>query len=190
MEFVVILLVAAATFGLCFLADRGFTKAFRGKKQHTTGLSVRLSKRYGSIGLVMAVIGLAAFFSGKGQPVLLYGGLFVVLLGIGLIVYYMTFGVFYDSDSFVLTTFGKKSVTYRYQDIKGQLLYLVAGGNVLVELHLEDGRTVSLQSTMDGMYPFLDTAFSGWCVQKGLRPEDCAFHDPANSCWFPNLEGK
>ena len=95
MEFVVILLVAAATFGLCFLADRGFTKAFRGKKQHTTGLSVRLSKRYGSIGLVMAVIGLAAFFSGKGQPVLLYGGLIVVLLGIGLIVYYMTFGVFY-----------------------------------------------------------------------------------------------
>jgi len=190
MEFVVILLVAAATFGLCFLADRGFTKAFRGKEQHASGLSVRLSKRYGSIGLVLAVIGLAAVFSGKGQPVLLYGGLFVVLLGVGLIVYYMTFGVFYDSDSFILTTFGKKSVTYRYRDIKGQLLYLVAGGNVLVELYLEDGRTVSLQSTMDGMYPFLDTAFAGWCVQKGLRPEDCAFHDPGNSCWFPNLEGK
>lgn len=190
MEFFVILLVASATFGLCFLADRGFTKVFRGKEQHATGLSVRLSKRYGSMGLILAVIGLAAVITGADQPVLLYGGLVVILLGAGLVVYYMTFGVYYDSDSFILTTFGKKSVTYRYRDIKGQLLYLVAGGNVLVELHLEDGRTVSLQSTMDGMYPFLDTAFAGWCVQKGLRREDCTFHDPANSCWFPNLEGK
>ncbi len=189
MELLVILLVAAATFFLCFLADRGFTRVFRGKKQHQSGRSVRLSKRYGAFGLILAVIGLAALISG-GSMILVIGGGLVLLLGAALAVYYMSFGIYYDDDSFILTTFGKKSITYRYRDIRGQLLYAVAGGNALIGLHMEDGRTVGLQANMEGAYPFLDTAFAGWCAQKGLSEEACSFHDPQNSCWFPNLEGK
>lgn len=189
MEFLVILLVAAATFGLCFLADRGFTRVFRSEKQHRSGRSVRLSKRYGSFGLILAVIGLAALISGEGM-ILVAGGAIVLLMGVALVVYYMSFGIYYDDSSFILTTFGKKSITYRYRDIRGQLLYAVAGGNVLIELHMEDGRTVGLQANMEGAYPFLDTAYAGWRTQKGLSEEACSFHDPENSCWFPNLEGK
>lgn len=189
MEFVVILLVAAATFGVCFLADRGFTRLFRGKEQHRSGRSVRLNKRYGSFGLILAVIGLAALISGDGM-ILVGGGAVVLLIGAALVVYYMTFGIYYDDDSFILTTFGKKSITYCYRDIRGQLLYAVAGGNVLIELHMEDGRTVGLQANMEGAYPFLDAAFAGWCAQKGISKETCDFHDPENSCWFPSLEGK
>lgn len=189
MDILAIILVAAVTFGVCFLLDKGFTKVFRGTQQHQTGLSVRLNKRYGSGGLLLAVLGLAAVFSGlKNGMVLLVGGIFVVLLGLGFIVYYMTFGVYYDEDSFVLTTFGRKSTTYAFGDIRGQQLYAVTGGSTLIELHLRDGRAVSLQSNMTGVYPFLDAAFAGWCRQTGRKAEDCPFHDPENSRWFPALE--
>ena len=70
MEYVALLIIAAAIFGLCFLADKGFTKAFRGTKQHRSGRSVRLNKRYGSIGLLIAVLGIACcmgFFQFSGQ---------------------------------------------------------------------------------------------------------------------------
>ena len=185
MEYIVVILVAAAVFGGCYLVDKAFTRAFRSKAQHMSGLAVRNSKRYGSFGLIFVALGIAAVFTGVSDGwVLTAGGVFVLLIGICLVVYYMTFGVFYDDDSFILTTFGKKSVTYRYSQIKGQQLY-VSGNTVIIELHMEDGRAVSLQSGMEGVYPFLDKSFAGWCRQKGIDPDDCAFHDPSNSLWFP-----
>ena len=51
---------------------------------------------------------------------------------------------------------------------------------------LENGKSVSVNSNMDGVYPFLDAAFSHWCRQKGIDPESCAFHDPSKSWWFPH----
>lgn len=189
MDFLVILLVGAATFGVCFLLDKGFTGVFRSKPQHQTGLSVRLSQHYGGAGLLLVVLGLAAIFKGlNDSKMLLFCGGIVVLLGIGLIVYYMSFGIYYDEDSFILTTFGQKSKCYAYRDIQGQKLYRLTGGNIMVELYFCDGKTVTLQSNMKGVYPFLDTAFAKWCEQTGVKPEDCPFYDPENSCWFPGME--
>ena len=183
------ILVAALVFGICFAVDKGFTKTFRNQIQHKTGLSVRLSKRYALFGLFLTVIGILGVCVGISDgPVLLWGGIIVLLMGAGLITYYMTFGIFYDADSFILTTFGKKSVVYSFSDIKEQKLYLVQGGSTLVELHMADGCAVGLQSTMEGMYPFLDHAFAAWCRQTGMDPEVCDFHDPANSIWFPMEE--
>jgi len=185
MELIPSLIIAAAVFGICFAVDKGFTKAFRSKVQHKSGLSVRLSKRYASVGLILLVVGLAALFMGLGKDwVLAAGGGFVILMGMGLVVYYMTFGIFYDEDTFLLTTFGAKSKAYSHSDITAQMLYKTAN-STLIELHLSDGRAVQLQSTMSGVYPFLDTAFSGWCRQKDIDPNSCEFHDPANSLWFP-----
>lgn len=182
----VYILVAVLVFGICFAVDKGFTKTFRNQIQHKTGLSVRLSKRYALFGLFLTVIGILGICVGISDgPVLLWGGIIVLLMGLGLITYYMTFGIFYDADSFILTTFGKKSVVYSFSDIKEQKLYLVQGGSTLVELHMADGRAVGLQSTMEGMYLFLDHAFAAWCRQTGRNAEDCDFHDPANSIWFP-----
>ena len=190
MNIATMILVAAAVFGLCFLVDKGFTKIFRGKAQHESGLSVRLSKRYGSFGLIIAVIGIAAIFAGlKGDWLLIGGGILMLLIGAALVVYYMTFGVFYDDSSFLYTSFGKKSVAYRYRDIQAQQLYSSAGGITIIELHMANGKTVQVHSNMEGAYPFLDTAFAGWCKQTGRSGEDCSFHDPANSCWFPPVEG-
>ena len=55
-----LLILAAATFGLCFLADRLFTKLFRNHRQHRSGKSVRANSRYAAFGIILSVIGLAA----------------------------------------------------------------------------------------------------------------------------------
>ena len=189
MTFILILLIAAAVFGLCFAVDKAFAKLFRSKAQHRSGMAVRANKRYGLFGVILSVLGVMAICVGISDgSVLLWGGIIVLLMGICLAVYYLSFGVFYDGETFLLSRFGKKEVTYRFCEIKGQKLYLVQGGNVIIELHMTDGNTVSLQSTMDGVYPFLDTAFAAWCMQTGRDPQSCDFHDPSRSLWFPTVE--
>ena len=189
MTFILILLIAAAVFGLCFAVDKAFAKLFRSKAQHRSGMAVRANKRYGLFGVILSVLGVMAICVGISDgSVLLWGGIIVLLMGICLAVYYLSFGVFYDGETFLLSRFGKKDITYRFDQIQGQKLYLVQGGNVIIELHMTDGNTVSLQSTMDGVYPFLDTAFAAWCMQTGRDPQSCDFHDPSQSLWFPTME--
>lgn len=189
MEILFILLFAAAMFGLCFFADFLFKKLFRSKKQHISGRSVRLSKRYGSFGALMVTLGVAGIFAwlNGGEWILGAGGGLVLIVGVGLIVYYLTFGIYYDDDSFLYHTFGKRGITYEYGDILGQKLY-TASGNIVVELHMKDGNTVAIQATMEGPFAFLDEAFAGWCRQTEHDPDNCEFHDPANSLWFPTME--
>ena len=175
MQYVAVLLVAALVFGGCYLFDKGFDKIFRNQAQHYSGLSVRLNKRYAAFGAVLIALGAAAFFTGLSSGMLmLICGPVIILMGAALVVYY--------------ATFGKRSGTYRYRDIKGQRLYVIQGGSVVVELHMTDGRSVSLQSTMTGTYAFLDHAFAQWCRQTGRSPESCDFHDTDNHLWFPTLE--
>ena len=188
MELFLTLLVAAAVFGVCYAVDRLFTKFFRSRAQHRSGLAVRASKRYGIFGVGLSVLGVMAICGGIPEDfALMVGGALVLLMGLGLAVYYLSFGIFYDGESLLYCRFGKKSVTYLYRQIVGQKLYQIQGGTVVIELHMEDGSALSLQSTMDGVYPFLDTAFAGWCLQLGRDPQSCTFHDPANSLWFPAI---
>ena len=189
MGIVIVLVIAALTFGICYLFDKGYTNTFRNKIQHHSGLAVRLNKRYAIFGLILTVLGILAVCSGiGGDTVLLVGGIAVLLIGLGLITYYLTFGIFYDADTFLYTSFGKKSVEYRFGDILTQQLYVVQGGGIIIELHLKDGKAVSLQSAMEGTDPFLDHAFAAWCRQTGRDPESCDFHDPSQSLWFPAEE--
>ena len=186
---VTIIIAAALTFGICFLVDKGYTRLFRSKQQHKSGLQVRLSKRYASIGLVLCILGILAVFTGVGgETVLLIGGGIVIFIGCVLIGHYMSFGVYYDADSFIVTTFGKKNPVYRFGDIRHQKLYMIQGGSIVVELHMADGSAVSIHTSMEGAYPFLDHAFNAWCRQTDQDPEDCTFHDPGNHLWFPNEE--
>ena len=189
MELIAILLVAAVVFGICNLVDKAFTKAFRSKAQHRSGKAVRVSKRFGVFGVILTVLGIMAICVGVTDgPLLLWGGVTGLIVGICLAVYYLSFGIFYDGETFLQSRFGKKDVVYYFKDIKGQKLYVIQGGSTLVELHMTDGHTVSLQSTMDGVYPFLDTAFAAWCLQTGRDPQSCDFHDPSQSLWFPTVE--
>ena len=189
MELIAILLVAVLIFGICYLVDKAFAKAFRSKAQHRSGMAVRASKRYGLFGVILTVLGIMAVITGiTDGKMLLIGGSVVLVVGICLAVYYLSFGIFYDGESFLYSRFGKRDVVYYYKDIKGQKLYTIQGGSTMVELHMADGSAVSLLSTMDGVFPFLDTAFAAWCMQTGRDPQSCDFHDPSKSLWFPTVE--
>lgn len=184
------ILVAALTFGVMFLLDKGFTKLFRSKEQHKSGLAVRLKKGYGVAGIllcVLAVVVLLQYITG-GEKMMLFCFVVLLIMGAGLLVYYMTFGVFYDDEGFVLSTFGRKSAAYRYADIENQKLYVITGGSNVVELYLSDGNTVSLQSTMEGVYPFLDKACHARFRQLGINSHECGWFDEGQSCWFPPKE--
>lgn len=188
-QLIPILLVAAVVFGICYLVDKTFAKLFRSKAQHRSGMAVRANKRYGVFGVILSILGIMAICVGVTDgPVLIWGGIVVLLMGIALAGYYLTFGIFYDGESLLLSRFGKKDVIYYYKDIVGQKLYLIQGGNIVVELHMADGKSVSVQSSFEGIYPFLDTAFAGWCLQTGRDPMTCDFHDPSQSLWFPTVE--
>lgn len=191
MEFIPIILIAAVVFGLCYLFDKGFTKLFRSEVQHISGRSIRANKRYGSFGAILVFIGIGGLVGGEkvGWPLIIGCGI-LMLTGIGLIVYYLSFGIYYDDDSFLYSTFGRKSVSYRYNQIKGQKLYVVQGGHIVVELHMTDGKAVQIQLQFKNAEDFLNTAFLGWVRQRNLdmRQGNWDFHDPDNSCWFPKVE--
>ncbi len=190
MEFLPILLVAGLVFGLCFLFDKGFTKLFRGKAQHISGRAVRVNKHYGGFGLVLVFIAIGALLGGgEGGWMLITGCCVLILVGVALIVYYLTTGIYYDDDSFLYSSFGKKSVAYQYNQIRGQQLYVIQGGRIIVELHMTDGKAVQVQLHFQNAEDFLNVAFLGWVRQKNLdmRLGDWAFHDPKNSCWFPRV---
>ena len=180
-----ILIVAILVFGLCFGVDKLFQKIFRSQARHHTGTAVRLNKRYATIGLLLVIIGIAAIFA--ADTVLLVGGCVLVVTGICLIVYYLSFGIYYDKEGFLYSRFGKRAISYAYKDIKAQMLYNSAG-KILIELHMQDGKAVTLPTSMAGVYAFLDTAFAGWLEQTGKTQEACDFYDPDNSCWFPSAE--
>lgn len=183
------ILIAAVVFGACRVIDLLFTSAFRSKAQHQSGMSVRVSKHYGIFGVGLTVLGVLAIGLGvTGGIALAAGGVVVLIMGIGLAVYYLTHGIFYDGESFLVATFRKDDRVYQFQDIQEQRLYLVQGGHIIIELYMNDGTSVSLQTSMDGVYLFLDTAFAGWCLQKGIDPATCDFHDPSKNWWFPHEE--
>lgn len=188
MEMIAVAIIAAAVFGICFLVDKGFTKLFRNQQQHHSGTAVRLSKRYGSIGLIVAVLGLSSLFAAPSQGVILWiAGPILLLGGSFLVAWYMSFGVFYDGDAFLVTNLFKKPRRYTYDQIKAQQLY-TASGNILIELYLTDGKTVQLQSNMAGMYAFMDFAFHRWLDITGRFKSDCDFYAPDQSCWFPPID--
>ena len=189
MQAILILIMAALVFLMCWGVDKLFTKLFRSKAQHRSGMAIRASKRYGIFGVMFSVLGILGIVTGcTGDSVLTWAGLVVLLMGIALAVHYLSFGIFYDGESFLLCRFGRKSQEHRYEVIVSQKLYVLTGGSTVIELTLKDGSTVSVQSTMDGVYPFMDTAFAGWCMETGRKMEDCPFYDPSKSWWFPHEE--
>ena len=184
-----ILIVAAIVFLLCWIVDKLFSKLFRSKAQQRSGMAVRANKRYGVFGVVLSVLGILGIVAGvRGEKLLLWCGIVVLLMGSALTVHYLSFGIFYDGESYLLCRFAKKSQEHRFCEIVSQRLYLVTGGSTVIELTLKDGSTLTLQSTMDGVYPFMDTAFAGWCMQTGHKMEQCSFYDPSKSWWFPHEE--
>ena len=184
------LIVAAATFGVMYGLDKLFTKLFRSQAQHHSGTAVRLKKGYGIAAIalcLLAVMSLMQFIM-DGEMLMLVCAVVLIAMGGGLGAYYLNHGIFYDDDTFLFTTLGKKGVTYRYADITGQKLYVLQGGSYLVELYMAQGGTVSVQTSMPGAYDFLDKACHARFRQLGINSFECGWFDESQSCWFPPVE--
>ena len=184
------ILVIAATFGVMFVLDKGLTKLLRDRKQHQSGTAVRLKKHYGILSLALMILGVLAILYGlTGKNLgLLLGGALVFPGGAVLGVYYLTHGIFYDDDSFLYVSFGRRSRSYRYGDIQAQKLYEIQGGTLLVELYMTDGTAVSVQGSMEGAYDFLSKAAHARMRQKGLNSHECEWFDESKGQWFPPVE--
>ena len=184
------LLVAAATFGVMFLLDRGLTKLLRSRTQHRSGTAVRLKKHFGILSLALMILGALGVINGllEWNLTLLLGGAVILPGGAVLGIYYLTHGIFYDDDSFLYVSFGNRSREYRYADIKAQKLYEIQGGSLLVELHMTDGSAVSVQGTMEGAPAFLDKAAHARMRQLGLNSHECDWFDEDKGQWFPPVE--
>ena len=184
------LVIAAATFGLMFLLDKGLTKLFRSRDQHKTGTAVRLNKRYGVFSLLLMILGVLGLGFGLTEPsaMLVVCGILLIPGGALLGIYYLTHGIFYDRDTFLHTTFGNRSRTCRYADICSQRLYRLQGGSYLVELYLTDGTTVSVQTAMPGALDFLDHASHARMRHLGLNSHECEWYQPDRCGWFPEEE--
>lgn len=184
------ILVAVLTFGGMYLLDKGITKFFRNQAQHHSGTAVRLKKGYGigSIALILlAALSLMQYIT-AGEMIMLVSAVVLIAMGGGLGVYYLTHGIFYDDESFLYTTMGRKGRSYRYSQIRAQKLYVLQGGSYLVELYMDDGTTVSVQTSMEGAYAFLDKACHARFRQLGINSFECDWFDSDNSCWFPPVE--
>ena len=184
------LLVIAATFGLMFLLDKGLTKLFRSRQQHRSGTAVRLKKHYGILSLalmILGALGIVTYFCDKNL-ILRVGGLLGLPGGAVLGIYYLTHGIFYDNEGFLYTAFGNRSDEYRYRDIRAQKLYEIQGGTLLVELHMENGKTVSVQTSMEGAPAFLDKAAHARMRQLCLNSHECGWFDETRGQWVPPLE--
>lgn len=185
MEWIGMLVFGALIFGVCFLVDKGFSKVFRGKTQHKTGKRVRLNRRYAIAGIMLTFLSISFLVSGAyGEALLLAASLTLLLLGAGLLVYYLSFGIYYDDDSFLVSGFAKRNRIYHYDAIRFQQRYRITGGNLLLELHMADGTSVQIYTQMDGSTAFLEHAHHCWCVQK--QRNFC--HDPENFVYFPSEE--
>ena len=184
------LVVITATFGVMFLLDKGLTKLLRSKTQHRSGTAVRLKKHYGILSLALMILGALGIINGliDWNPGLLLGGLVILPGGAVLGVYYLTHGIFYDDDSFLYVSFGNRSREYRYADIAGQKLYEIQGGTLLVELHMQGGKAVPVQCSMEGAYPFLDKAAHARMRQLMLNSHECPWFDETQGRWFPPVE--
>ena len=53
---------------------------------------------------------------------------------------------------------------------------------------MQDGKTVSIQTGMEGALTFLDKAAHARMRQLGLNSHECAWFDETKSCWFPPVE--
>ncbi len=184
-----ILFLMAASFAVCFAVDKLFTALFRSRRHHRSGRAVRLNKGYAIFGVILMVVGVLALVVGLTQSwPLAVGGVLLICFGLGLTVYYLSFGIYYEADSFLVSSFGRQTQTREYRTIRGQKLYVIQGGSMVVELHFADGTALQLQSTMEGMVEFLNYAYDRWLAQTGRTGAGCDFHDPEKFSWFPNVD--
>ncbi len=174
----------ALVLGLCWCVDQLFKKLFPKDARQLAGKVVRLPRRTAVFGVLLtffAVVMELNWFSRLAWYMHLAAAL-VLLLGVWLLVQFLSFSIYYDDEGFTYRNLGRKAENFRYGDILGQRSLLTRSG-VNSTLYLSGGE-IPVYSAMQGAGDFLQKAFYRWCEATGTDPETVE-NNPQYLTWFP-----
>lgn len=184
MIYVILILIGAATFGLCFVIDRLIQRLRRRRTGGAVPRIVRQPKRAAGIGIVLSVAGLALMLFLR-SPLGLWGGLVIALMGAVLLGSYFLLFIEYDDEGFTYRTLKGKS-RFLYNQIRGeQAIATRSGINAILYV---GNTTVEVSEAMDGVREFLQHAYYARCRQLHIEPESCPPPAPRELLWFPAPE--
>lgn len=186
MKYLLVLIICAVVFLVCFLIDLLCKALFPKSKLEKSKTVVRPPRRSAIFGIILSFLGAAVLVRclPQGEDVLLLIGAAVALvLGIILLVTYFSVVIYFDDEGFLYKARGKGKQTFRYSQIKGQRSLMTRGGiNTILFVGDEE---INLYSAMQNVNAFLSKAFFKWCEERGIDP-DTVENNPRMLTYFPD----
>lgn len=186
--YILMLLICAAVFLVCFLIDTLLKLIFPKSKLEKSKQAVRPPRRSAVIGVILAFAGVVALIRIVPQAhdtLLLIGSIVAIVTGIVLLCTYFSVVIYYDDEGFLYKAWGHGKQEFRYSQIKGQRSLLTRGG-VNTILFVGDAE-INLYGAMQNLNAFLNKAFFKWCEVKGIEP-DSIENNPRMLTYFPDPE--
>lgn len=187
MKYVFLAAFALAIFGLCFLVDLLLKKLTPDDPRKRTGKVVRPPRRGSIFGVLLLFFGFSAilFYSNRMEPIWIVLCALVAIFGGFLLAQDLSCALYYDAEGFTYRDLKNREKAYRYDQIEGQRSELTRAG-VQTTIYVA-GDTIRLYEAMDGLRPFLETAFRRWCEEKKIDPQTVE-HNPEYLTYFPDPE--
>ncbi len=189
MKYLLLLLLCAAVFLVCFLIDKLFSLLLPKSEAEKSGNAVRLPRRNAVAGILLIFVPLVVllFFIPEGGDTLMSVGCAIaIVFGVILLVGYFSFAIYFDDEGFVYKDLRRKKTAYRYSQIRGQRSVLTRSGVNSILFVAND--EINVYSTMQNLNAFLNKAFYKWCEAKKIDPADVE-NNPRMFTWFPDPEG-
>lgn len=177
----ILLLIGAATFGLCFVIDRLIGRIRKKRSGDHARQIVRQPTRAAGFGIVLLVGGICVMLF-LHTALGLWGGLMILFLGALLIGSYFLFSIKYDDEGFTYCTLRGKRY-FHYNQIHGEQA-IAARSGINVMLFVGD-TAIEMSEAMSGVREFLSHAYYARCRQLSINPEDCPPPAPGELLWFP-----
>lgn len=188
--YILMLIVCALVFLVCFLIDTLLKVIFPKSKLEKSKQAVRPPRRSAVIGVILAFLGLAVVVRiapKEHDTLLLIGAIGAMVIGAVLLCTYFSVVIYYDDEGFLYKAWGHGKQEFRYSQIKGQRSLLTRGG-VNTILFVGDAE-INLYGAMQNLNAFLSKAFFKWCQVKGIDP-DSVENNPRMATYFPDPDDK
>ena len=190
MKYVLLLLLCAVVFLACFLIDKLFALIFPKSKTEKSGNVVRLPRRNAIAGVLLIFVPLTVllfFIPEGGDTLMTVGCVIAIVLGVILLVNYLSFAIYYDDEGFVYKDLRRKKTSYHYSQIRGQRSVMTRSGVNSILFVAND--EINIYSTMQNLNAFLNKAFYKWCEVKQIDPASVE-NNPRMFTWFPDPDKK
>lgn len=188
MKYLLVLIICAVVFLVCFLIDLLLKAIFPKSRLEKSKQVVRPPRRSVVFGIILTFLGAAVLIRKLPEAddvLLLIGAGVAMIFGVILLCTYFSFSIFYDEEGFLYRAWGKGKKEFRYSQIRGQRSLMTRGGiNTILFVGDEE---INLYSAMQNLNAFLNKAFFKWCAAKGIDP-DSIENNPRMVTYFPDPE--